>query len=349
MEELRSNFDLFAQLRSSDASLSDFKTLLGVTVTHFNLDNLSETEKSILSECLRKFCLNVSKRWRECNRTYEKFLKKNESWLKQDFVWPCCVLLSQPVKSASKKKRKKFEDLSMKQKKRRTDYLRQENVEELSFAITSKMSNCGNDNVNKIFKFLTQHPQHVEKVRHFCENIEKYHRHSYSKEKSLAIYVSLKLSKNDYLTLRKSAELEGCFLYPPYYQIQLAKRDCYPPQSSIMITDTFARITLQSLLDHTARRILESLKITVTGKLTLIGKCGFDGASGQSNYKQTFENIESDDSSIFMTAYVPLKLVLSNKESNVIWENPRPSSPFYCRPVNFQFIKESKEVRNNKE
>lgn len=47
-----------------------------------------------------------------------------------------------------------------------------------------------------------------------------------------------------------------------------------------------------------------------------------------------------------MTAYVSLKLVSSNDKSNVIWENPRLSSPFYCRPVNFQFITESK-VKND--
>lgn len=273
MEELKTNFDLFTQLRSSDVGLSDFKTLLGVTVEKLNLDNLNEIETCVLSERLRKFCLNVSKRWRGCNRTYEKFVKRNESWIKKDFAWPSFV--SRPVKLASKviqKKRKKFEDLSLRQKKRRTISLRQENVKELSFAITSKMSNCENKDVNKIFKFLSQHPQHVEKVRHFCENIEKYHRHSYSKEKALALYISLKLSKNDYLALRNSAEHEGCFLYPSYYQIQKAKRECYPPQSSIMITDTFARITLQPLLDHTVRRILESLENTVTGRLTLIGR-----------------------------------------------------------------------------
>ena len=106
----------------------------------------------------------------------------------------------------------------------------------------------------------------------------------------------------------------------------------------------FARITLQSLLDHTTRRILESLKANIPGQLLLIGKIGFDGASGQSMYKQKFENPESEDQSIFATAYVPLKLCLLNDEAQIIWENPRPSSTLFCRPVNFQFIKESREV-----
>ena len=64
----------------------------------------------------------------------------------------------------------------------------------------------------------------------------------------------------------------------------------------------------------------------------------------RTKYKQNFENPESEDQSIFATAYVPLKLCLLNDEAQIIWENPRPSSTLFCRPVNFQFIKESREV-----
>ena len=60
---------------------------------------------------------------------------------------------------------------------------------------------------------------------------------------------------------------------------------------SIMIR-YFARIALQSLLDHTTRRILDSLKANILGQLLLIG---FDGASGQSMYKQKFENPDSEN------------------------------------------------------
>lgn len=199
--------------------------------------------------------------------------------------------------------------------------------------------------LTKIISFLTKHPEHIQKVNRYCEKLAK-GKHTYTKEKALALYTSLNLSKYKYIALRKSAE-EGHIIYPSYYQLQQAKRECYPPPNSIMVTDIFARITLQSLLDHTSRRILDSLQVSVTDQLLLIGKIGFDGASGQSLYKQKFENTDSDDQSVFMIAYVPLKLCMLNDQTNVIWENPRPSSTIYCRPVSFQFIKESRDIIQN--
>lgn len=65
---------------------------------------------------------------------------------------------------------------------------------------------------------------------------------------------------------------------------------------------------------------LDSLQVSVTYQLLLIiGKIGFDGASGQSIYKQKFENTASDDQSVFMIAYVPLKLCMLNDQTNKIW------------------------------
>ncbi|CAB3250240.1 unnamed protein product [Arctia plantaginis] len=54
--------------------------------------------------------------------------------------------------------------------------------------------------------------------------------------------------------------------------------------------------------------------------LKLISKWGFDGASNQSRYKQKIEG-EQDDSSIFMTSLVPLKLTDGD---NTLWNNPKP-------------------------
>ena len=95
----------------------------------------------------------------------------------------------------------------------------------------------------------------------------------------------------------------------------------------------FVGITLESLEDHTTLRILKSWKANLPGKLLLIGKIGFDGASRQIMYKQKLENPESEDQSIFANAYVSLKLYLLNDEAQIIWENLHPLSLF-CRVPN---------------
>ena len=48
-----------------------------------------------------------------------------------------------------------------------------------------------------------------------------------------------------------------------------------------------------------------------------------------------------DEESLFQTAIVPLKLEISGR---VVWLNPKPSSPHFCRPPHLQYKKGTKEV-----
>ncbi|EFN76996.1 hypothetical protein EAI_12678, partial [Harpegnathos saltator] len=80
---------------------------------------------------------------------------------------------------------------------------------------------------------------------------------------------------------------QGVKLYPSYYQIQQAKKDCYPSKEMIKCTDTYAEIELQALLDLTTQRLFKAIKIdtnTDSQEFKFISKWGFDGASGQSFY-----------------------------------------------------------------
>lgn len=74
--------------------------------------------------------------------------------------------------------------------------------------------------------------------------------------------------------------------------------------------------------------------------MILVSKWGCDDASSQSRYKQKLDSAD-DDSSIFMTSLVPLKIMC---EDITVWENQKPCSPAFCRPMQFQFVKESEAV-----
>lgn len=79
--------------------------------------------------------------------------------------------------------------------------------------------------------------------------------------------------------------------------------------------------------------------------LTLTSKYGCDGTSGLSLYKQAFEDSKSTDEYIFILHFVPISLNQNseNLASAVVWQNPKPSSTKLCRPLKFDFVKESKE------
>lgn len=104
---------------------------------------------------------------------------------------------------------------------------------------------------------------------------------------------------------------------------------------------------LQSLLDHTANRLLSTLQsetlTTENKKLTLLCKWGCDGSSGQAQYKQVFsEDTDASDTNLFMSSMVPLRLY--SDKNTPIWVNSSPSSTRYCRPIKFEFAKETKEL-----
>lgn len=82
-------------------------------------------------------------------------------------------------------------------------------------------------------------------------------------------------------------------------------------------------------------------------------KWGCDGSSGHSEYHQKFVKTDIErgssinekcDDNLFLFSLVPLKLVESKNNSGVIsvlWENQKPSSTRYCRPIQFLFEKET--------
>lgn len=120
---------------------------------------------------------------------------------------------------------------------------------------------------------------------------------------------------------------------------------CYPDK--IQIAETECTVALQSLLDHTAARIVirsvEDIVVSATDQtnLVLVLKYGLDGSGGFAEYKQKFSTPGSSDSNIFLTSLVPVCLM---SETGTVWDNPAPNSTRYCRPVRLQNIKESTEV-----
>ena len=112
----------------------------------------------------------------------------------------------------------------------------------------------------------------------------------YTNEEALALFLDLKLTKHQYSELRLGAIKKGSNLYPAYHHITAAKMDCLPSKDTITITPISAEVQLQSLLDHTAERLLQSitgneLKKYGNTKVILFCKWGCDGSSGQKQYK----------------------------------------------------------------
>ncbi|CAH1099488.1 unnamed protein product [Psylliodes chrysocephalus] len=88
--------------------------------------------------------------------------------------------------------------------------------------------------------------------------------------------------------------------------------------------------------------VLLSFKEQEQNNLKIICKWGCDG-SQQSQFKQKFKNDADSDANIFQSCFVPLQLVCG-KDEKIVWTNPTSSSPRYCRPIRFRFVKETTDI-----
>ncbi|XP_028165522.1 uncharacterized protein LOC114356509 [Ostrinia furnacalis] len=200
-------------------------------------------------------------------------------------------------------------------------------------------------NAKFIFDFIQNHPEYNEAIKSFCESLLSNETKSICKDDALRLYVNNDLTKQQYIDIRSTVNEIASDLLPSYYQIQLAKQDCYPPSESIIVSEVQVKIRLQDILDLTVSRILKMTSINTeeSHKYTLILKWGCDGASSQATYKHSFSDPGFDDSSVFMCSFVPIKLYDVDTES-VIWQNPATSSSRYCRPILFRFEKENERL-----
>jgi hypothetical protein len=75
---------------------------------------------------------------------------------------------------------------------------------------------------------------------------------------ALSIIIKSKMSRDSYNSVREVVnDNRGVSILPSYYKIKAAKTRTYPLESAMCITETSAVVTLQTLLDHTASRLLE--------------------------------------------------------------------------------------------
>jgi hypothetical protein len=172
----------------------------------------------------------------------------------------------------------------------------------------------------------------------------------YSSGEALVFLIDNKLTKQQYTNIHKSAIERKANIYPSYDNVITAKKKkCYPP--NIQVTEYSFKIKLQHLIDHTIQRIflisdIPTIDLTMSN-FEILYKWRCDGSRSQSRNKQIFHaSNDLDDSDIFMFSLVPLQLrctKIDNPSNVVLWKNPRPSSTRYCRPIKFDFKKETIE------
>lgn len=306
-----------------------------------NKDDYSEEQKRKIKHDFSRLKSEYQQRWHKANKNKHLFLGKNATWLQGTFQLPqVTVRPGRPQKS--------FDECSERSKRRKTEEVRSEvDLKILSHATHSQLYAAGHRNASRVVKEITRAPHLATKYKQLLSDD---HGKTYTKlstVQALAMFVEANLSRRQYEIIRHSHKK----MYPSYTLLQQEKNNCYPNKDSYRVTDTNAEVQLQHLMDHTVTRLLqyleevrETLSDVERCTLLLICKWGCDG-SQQREYKRKFKNDADSDANIFQSSFVPLQLVVrSNKK--IVWQNPTPSSPRFCRPIRIRFVKESADITN---
>lgn len=295
---------------------------------------------------IENFIKSVDIKLKSVRYSIAKFRSKFSDWLDECVEVAICVsTVGAPCKQ--------YEDLSSKSKRKR---------------LSTSLETLSNEEVSDTFKAMlrkekqpldaikianilpTASPRRLKRIVKSIPTPSS--DTTFTEEEAIALMLQLGLSRDNYITLRKALSEKGVDVLPSYDKINEKKKSIIPPP--IEITDRKAVIGLGALLENTALRIAsdfssDQLKKINSCDLQLICKWGCDGLSALSEYKQINTSESSSEyKSVFMASLVPLRIrKYADSDSpstsfDDIWKNSTPGSKAFCRPISFEYIKESK-------
>lgn len=309
-------------------------------------DTTYQHVKAIIKNINSKF----ADMWKKCSRSLQVFITRHHEWLDDVVV----VIPTENPKGRRKgRPSKEFAEAGDQSKRHKVlPLLETYTTQELSFATSTSLRMSGNRDAALMVQTVTANsPKRATRIKKALSS-PKSVATKYTPEEALALYVDGRLTKHSYNLIRAGAKAHNADIYPAYNVIKQAKGACYPDKESLSVSETVAEVKLQSLVDHTAKRLLvvqeDVLKqeaCDLSHDLKLIYKWGCDGSSGHSTYKQQFGGEGSalrTDSYLFAVCLVPLRL--QSHDDKILWNNPRPSSTRFCRPIKILFEKETSEL-----
>lgn len=285
------------------------------------------------------------------HRSRVNFINKNEQWLSSSLhiTGQTEVMCDLPTTSRSSRgrPRKSVNECATFTKKQKLINATEEiSTANLSDALVIRYNKDHEKAKSDVIKAIsTASPLRVKRVKESIPTPQK-DPIKYTNENALALFMDLGLSKEKYKILRTSLRKHNIDVLPSYNTITATKKEAVPENSEV--TEISAVVKLQDMMDHTARRLLKSKTeeqiIALPRSLTLQSKWGCDGSSGQGAYKQKINTSDGEtDANMFMASVVPLRLNSADCEH---WRNPRPSSTHFCRPIMFQYAKETSDLIN---
>lgn len=302
----------------------------------------SEEQYRQIQKQLRNFISQLVQKWKESHRVLAVFEKRNKMWLDEDIIFPNPAVAQRNEKPFSECTRKT-------QIKKIASIANETPNEELMVATSVSLYKAGKRSASQVVSKLCSESTIAPKMLKSVDSEPKTPI-PYTPEEALALYTDGGYSKRSYRLMQYGAKERNCNIYPSYDILAKTKTECYP--SAIHVTERSAEVGLQTLVDHTIARIIQGFSTAFEDLMTVgnnndcikaIFKWGCDGSSGHSTYRQRFSVSDTGtiDEHLFAVCIVPLQI---KKGPAILWQNNRPSSTRFCRPIKIIFEKESADL-----
>ena len=326
---------------------SDLQNIIEQKVT----TDLGGGNEGEIRDKVKKFINKFRQKYMKHNRMLSRMLELEKEWLEGELFQEAVLDDNSNIEVVPGPGRpeKPWDEASERSKRRKVQILKENHctLALATAAIGRSKDSPGQSDLGAVIK---ESVKNAQKVRDSLDAADKLPV-MMSAEDALALKMQCDLSDGQYQLLRNASLKHNADIFPTLHSILTAKSACYPEDTEI--TETSARCSLQSMVDHTVSRILElssdvleEEEVEKDPSGVLYMKAGMDGASSQSVYNQKFDETDLEagkyhEESLFQTAIVPLKLVISGVD---VWVNQKPSSSHFCRPLQLQYQKETKEV-----
>ena len=257
----------------------------------------------------------------ELQSIFDRLVETEHKWLSSPFLSNYVLDENNNVRTFEVPGRpeKTQEESSDRTKRRKiSDLAEIANTELFVKAASSRASlSPGRSDLAEILELSTKEPARgKEKIQSSCSTPVRL-----SNEEALSLKVNCDLSDQQWQMIRNAAKSNTADIFPSLKELRSKKAECLP--KDLVVTETTAKCSLQSMVDHTVSRILdmnmEELKREDSDELSGVFyfKSGFDGASSQSVYNQKFEEIDQEtaiqhEETLFQTSISPLQLGMTH-------------------------------------
>ena len=316
------------------------------------LDELCATD---LELSISSFAIQLVKKYRSYNRMFSRLLRDN--WCTGILCLPSSVVSLIVSHSAlvPTSTPKSFSEKSKRSQYRETKKLRDSFEPETIFkAAAQNLSQAGRKDAQFVIKKVNSATGlTAAKARAAITSQHDWRPTKINSLEALAFIVDHNLTKVTYEAMSATSAAHNASIWPSYRKVGEAKLACRPDETDF--SEHCAVVPLQSLLDHTLKRILESDR-KIKDQLcqvaeeqrrdlhaSLYFKYGFDGSGSHDRPMQRDSQGEVPKiKSLVLSQLVVLQLDANIDEEEVVFYTcPMPNNPHFCRPIRVCFESES--------